>query len=128
MESSSHRSVAAKLDESASTISINTKTTSSKKSDISFSQRYVESVSVRSDLNSLDHCYSRNWNCQSEQSHAENARWVAWSDNTRKELLPPTRLASIGSLFTFKYMYVKAGLTKNTCYCYFIEMWRRRRC
>lgn len=48
----------------------------------SFSQRYVKDDFGKSNFISQDHCYTKNWNSQSDQSHAQSARYVSWTDSS----------------------------------------------
>lgn len=54
-----------------------------KKKDTSFSQRYIMEEVKEGDCVILDHAYSKNWNSQSDDSHAHTAKYVTWSDRNK---------------------------------------------
>lgn len=56
-----------------------------RKKDSSFTQRYVRDETLEGDCISLDHCYSKNWNSQSDSSHAQTAKYVTWTDKSKRE-------------------------------------------
>lgn len=60
-----------------------------RRTDSSFSQHYVKDETTVGDCISLDHCYSKNWNSQSDDSHACTAKYVTWTDRTKRDPIKP---------------------------------------
>ena len=62
------------------------RSTSVKKREVSsFAQRFMRDDSVRPDSISTDHCYSKNWNSQSDQSHAQTAKYISWLNSESRK-------------------------------------------